>query len=244
MFDMDTDHGSSAHSRDRHGDAQSQAASSTCGELSSVDCALDRRGSIDMCRRAVPVIEAEADDICSICLDEFTQEDPGMPTVCGYEIGQQSLIRYGRFPRYLWRGDSFGAMRRHQYHLQCIMQWAQRSRECPMCFKALQLQVDSNLIRYGRMSAATYMLEIIFGTCAAASAICFCQICTGPSCFMTVCAWPCMSAGHHIRKLPQCCFVTLFYLAAGRRYARASAFWRVCIPRADAGSSESLYGSN
>ncbi len=33
---------------------------------------------------------------------------------------------------------------RHQYHLQCIMQWAQRSRECPMCFRALQLQVCSS----------------------------------------------------------------------------------------------------
>ena len=83
VFDMDTDHGSSVHSRDRHGETQSQAASSTCGEHSSVDCSLDRRNSIDLCRRAVPVIEAEADDICSICLDEFTREDPGMPTVCG-----------------------------------------------------------------------------------------------------------------------------------------------------------------
>ena len=83
VFDMDNDHGSSAQSKDRHGETHSQAASSSCGELSSVDCALDRRGSIDMCRRAVPVIEAEADDICSICLDEFTQEDPGMPTACG-----------------------------------------------------------------------------------------------------------------------------------------------------------------
>lgn len=82
VFDMDAEHGSSVVSRDRHGDTQSQATSSTCGELSSVDCALDRRGSIDLCRRAVPVVEAE-EDICSICLDEFTQEDPGNPTVCG-----------------------------------------------------------------------------------------------------------------------------------------------------------------
>lgn len=85
MFDMDVEHGSSAPSRDSHGEAQSQTSNT---EISSVDCALDRRGSIDMCRRALPVIEAEADDICSICLDEFTQEDPGMPTVCGYKIWQ------------------------------------------------------------------------------------------------------------------------------------------------------------
>ena len=31
--------------------------------------------------------------------------------------------------------------RRHCFHLQCVMQWAQRSRECPLCFKPLQLEV-------------------------------------------------------------------------------------------------------
>ena len=30
---------------------------------------------------------------------------------------------------------------RHSYHLQCVMQWAQRSRECPLCFQTLQLKV-------------------------------------------------------------------------------------------------------
>lgn len=29
----------------------------------------------------------------------------------------------------------------HGYHLQCIMQWAQRSRECPLCFHGLQMEV-------------------------------------------------------------------------------------------------------
>jgi hypothetical protein len=29
------------------------------------------------------------------------------------------------------------------YWLQCIMQWAQRSRECPLCFKSLQLEVKA-----------------------------------------------------------------------------------------------------
>ena len=93
VFDMDTEHGSSVVSRDRHGDTQSQATSSNCGELSSVDCSLDRRGSIDLCRRAVPVIEAE-EDICSICLDEFTQEDPGNPTICGYGVKRCGLAAY------------------------------------------------------------------------------------------------------------------------------------------------------
>ena len=33
----------------------------------------------------------------------------------------------------------------HCYHLQCVMQWAQRSRECPLCFRALQLQACTRL---------------------------------------------------------------------------------------------------
>ncbi|KAK9840209.1 hypothetical protein WJX74_005473 [Apatococcus lobatus] len=52
-------------------------------------------------------------DVCSICLDCFTDDDPGKFTACG-----------------------------HPYHLQCIMQWAQRSRECPLCFKPLVLQEE------------------------------------------------------------------------------------------------------
>ncbi|KAK9908472.1 hypothetical protein WJX75_008453 [Coccomyxa subellipsoidea] len=68
---------------------------------------------IELSRRAVPVVEVE-EDVCSICLDEFTAEDPEQRTSC-----------------------------EHRYHLQCIMQWAQRSRECPMCFKALQLQDET-----------------------------------------------------------------------------------------------------
>ena len=78
VFEMDTEHGLSALSRD----TQSQATSSVSGEASVVDNSLDRRHSIDLCRRAIPILEAE-EDICSICLDEFTQEDPGNPTVCG-----------------------------------------------------------------------------------------------------------------------------------------------------------------
>jgi len=57
----------------------------------------------------------EEENVCSICLDEFTDEDPVAETRCG-----------------------------HGYHLQCIMQWAQRSRECPLCFTQLCL-VDEDL---------------------------------------------------------------------------------------------------
>lgn len=57
----------------------------------------------------------EEENVCSICLDEFTDEDPSSETRCG-----------------------------HGYHLQCIMQWAQRSRECPLCFEHIAL-VDEDL---------------------------------------------------------------------------------------------------
>lgn len=40
------------------------------------------RGSIDPFRRAMPEIVVE-EDVCSICLDAFTDDDPGNATVCG-----------------------------------------------------------------------------------------------------------------------------------------------------------------
>lgn len=36
---------------------------------------------IELSRRAVPVVEVE-EDVCSICLDEFTTEDPEQQTDC------------------------------------------------------------------------------------------------------------------------------------------------------------------
>lgn len=43
----------------------------------------DLNQPIELSRRAVPVVEAEA-DVCSICLDCFTTDDPSAETVCGY----------------------------------------------------------------------------------------------------------------------------------------------------------------
>lgn len=37
---------------------------------------------IELSRRAVPVIEGD-DDVCSVCLDTFTHDDPGNRTGCG-----------------------------------------------------------------------------------------------------------------------------------------------------------------
>ena len=40
---------------------------------------------IDLARRVVPVVSDVEDDVCSICLDNFTEDDPGCSTrSCGY----------------------------------------------------------------------------------------------------------------------------------------------------------------
>ena len=59
------------------------------------------------CVVEMPVVE---EDTCAICLDEFTDDDPGMETECG-----------------------------HVFHIQCLMQWRSRSDECPMCFQRVRL---------------------------------------------------------------------------------------------------------
>ncbi|KAL4458796.1 hypothetical protein ABPG75_013661 [Micractinium tetrahymenae] len=103
-------------------------------------------------RRVVPLLEC-SEDTCSICLEDYTKEDPGAPTVCG-----------------------------HHFHLQCIMQWAQRSRECPLCFKSLQLEDEemNSLLPFGeyvspaqraaeQASLETWELERLLIRVAAAS---------------------------------------------------------------------------
>ncbi|XP_011026011.1 PREDICTED: E3 ubiquitin-protein ligase RHF1A-like isoform X2 [Populus euphratica] len=55
--------------------------------------------------------DAFEDDACSICLDPFTPQDPATDTCC-----------------------------KHQYHLQCIVEWSQRSKECPICWQLLVLK--------------------------------------------------------------------------------------------------------
>lgn len=37
---------------------------------------------VSLSRRVVPLLEY-SEDVCSICLEEYAQEDPGAPTVCG-----------------------------------------------------------------------------------------------------------------------------------------------------------------
>lgn len=126
--------------------------------------------------------EEEDSTVCSICLDEFTEEDPAVKTVCQVRfcfstraflivafLGLISLTQLALssscyvhvlflsfddpLPLSPWIYiptqtvlllliiyENFDLQ--HGYHLQCIMQWAQRSRECPLCFMSLKLNVS------------------------------------------------------------------------------------------------------
>ncbi|XP_027333338.1 E3 ubiquitin-protein ligase RHF1A-like [Abrus precatorius] len=52
-----------------------------------------------------------SDDACSICLEPFSTVDPATTTSC-----------------------------KHEYHLHCILEWSQRSKECPICWQLLILE--------------------------------------------------------------------------------------------------------
>ncbi|KAG9153546.1 hypothetical protein Leryth_008492 [Lithospermum erythrorhizon] len=60
-------------------------------------------------------IQDACDDSCSICLEEFCESDPATVTGC-----------------------------KHEYHLQCILEWCQRSSECPMCLQPINLKDPSS----------------------------------------------------------------------------------------------------
>ncbi|XP_061345551.1 E3 ubiquitin-protein ligase RHF1A-like [Gastrolobium bilobum] len=52
-----------------------------------------------------------SEDACSICLEPFSTDDPATITSC-----------------------------RHEYHLHCILEWSQRSKECPICWQLLVMK--------------------------------------------------------------------------------------------------------
>ncbi|CAN4089664.1 unnamed protein product [Withania somnifera] len=56
-------------------------------------------------------IQDACDDACSICLEAFCESDPSTLTSC-----------------------------KHEFHLQCILEWHQRSSNCPMCWQPLCLK--------------------------------------------------------------------------------------------------------
>lgn len=56
-------------------------------------------------------IQDACDDACSICLENFCESDPSTVTSC-----------------------------KHEFHLQCILEWCQRSSQCPMCWQPISLK--------------------------------------------------------------------------------------------------------
>lgn len=56
-------------------------------------------------------IQDACDDACSICLESFDVSDPSTVTSC-----------------------------KHEFHLQCILEWCQRSSQCPMCWQPISLK--------------------------------------------------------------------------------------------------------
>lgn len=56
-------------------------------------------------------IQEACDDACSICLENFCDSDPSTVTSC-----------------------------KHEFHLQCILEWFQRSSQCPMCWQPISLK--------------------------------------------------------------------------------------------------------
>ncbi|XP_009801357.1 E3 ubiquitin-protein ligase RHF2A-like [Nicotiana sylvestris] len=56
-------------------------------------------------------IQDACDDSCSICLEAFCESDPSTVTSCN-----------------------------HEFHLQCVLEWCQRSSNCPMCWQSISLK--------------------------------------------------------------------------------------------------------
>ncbi|XP_059646559.1 E3 ubiquitin-protein ligase RHF2A-like isoform X2 [Cornus florida] len=56
-------------------------------------------------------IQDACDDACSICLEAFCESDPSTVTNC-----------------------------KHEFHLQCVLEWCQRSSHCPMCWQPISLK--------------------------------------------------------------------------------------------------------
>ncbi|XP_076959886.1 uncharacterized protein LOC143636094 [Bidens hawaiensis] len=64
--------------------------------------------TIDKVKRNVNIISVDDEDVCPICLEEYTIENPRIITKCS-----------------------------HHYHLSCIYEWNERSETCPVCAKLM-----------------------------------------------------------------------------------------------------------
>ncbi|KAM5559237.1 E3 ubiquitin-protein ligase RHF2A-like [Rosa sericea] len=60
-------------------------------------------------------IQDACGEACSICLEDFCESDPSVLTTC-----------------------------KHEFHFHCILEWCQRSSQCPMCWQALSLKDPSS----------------------------------------------------------------------------------------------------
>ncbi|XP_028789861.1 E3 ubiquitin-protein ligase RHF2A isoform X1 [Neltuma alba] len=56
-------------------------------------------------------VQEACDDSCSICLEDFSESNPSAVTTC-----------------------------KHDFHLQCILEWCQRSSQCPMCWQSISFK--------------------------------------------------------------------------------------------------------
>ncbi|KVH96362.1 Zinc finger, RING/FYVE/PHD-type [Cynara cardunculus var. scolymus] len=63
--------------------------------------------ALDKVKSKVNTISEDEEDVCPICLEEYTSENPRIVTKCS-----------------------------HHYHLSCIYEWNERSETCPVCSKA------------------------------------------------------------------------------------------------------------
>ncbi|KAK6930005.1 Zinc finger, RING-H2-type [Dillenia turbinata] len=71
------------------------------------------------------------EDACSICLEPFGSQEP--PTLVQVEEQSINAVTFGFI---LFQITTC----RHEYHLQCILEWSQRSKECPICWQLLALK--------------------------------------------------------------------------------------------------------
>lgn len=57
--------------------------SSTDDKEEDVDHLHKEQSTVSLCRKVIPTLDEEDLACCSICLDDFTQEDPSISTTCG-----------------------------------------------------------------------------------------------------------------------------------------------------------------
>lgn len=76
---------------------------------------MDEKAKIERLQSAAAFVEGGIldayEDSCSICLEPFCDSNPATVTSC-----------------------------KHEFHIQCILEWCQRSSQCPMCWQPISLK--------------------------------------------------------------------------------------------------------